>query len=70
MYACEYPWRCPHVYVYIFRTGDIESSKAMTTAIKQINKTPGPVCMECVGYLLEDRKRLVSYGWDKICVNF
>ena len=27
--------------------------QAMTTAIRQINKTPGPVCMECVGYLLE-----------------
>lgn len=26
----------------------------MTTAIRQINKTPGPVCMECVGYLLEE----------------
>ena len=25
----------------------------MTTAIRQINKSPGPVCMECVGYLLE-----------------
>ena len=28
--------------------------EAMTTAIRQINKTPGPVCMECVGYLLEE----------------
>ena len=30
----------------------------MTTAIRQINKTPGPVCMECVGYLLEDVQSL------------
>ncbi|CAJ1334906.1 unnamed protein product [Effrenium voratum] len=38
--------------VYVVLESQYQS--AMTTAIKQINKTPGPVCMECVGYLLEE----------------
>ena len=38
--------------VYVVLESQYQS--AMTTAIRQINKTPGPVCMECVGYLLED----------------
>lgn len=38
--------------VYVVLESQYQS--AMTTAIRQINKTPGPVCMECVGYLLEE----------------
>ncbi|CAE7309374.1 CHLH, partial [Symbiodinium necroappetens] len=38
--------------VYVVLESQYQS--AMTTAIRQINKSPGPVCMECVGYLLEE----------------
>ena len=44
--------------VYVVLESQYQS--AMTTAIRQINKSPGPVCMECVGYLLEEIRDTTS----------
>ena len=44
--------------VYVVLESQYQS--AMTAAIRQINKSPGPVCMECVGYLLEEIRGAAS----------
>ncbi|OLQ15653.1 Magnesium-chelatase subunit ChlH, chloroplastic [Symbiodinium microadriaticum] len=44
--------------VYVVLESQYQS--AMTAAIRQINKSPGPVCMECVGYLLEEIRDAAS----------
>eukprot|EP00931_Biecheleriopsis_adriatica_P051723 TRINITY_DN3002_c0_g1_i3.p1 TRINITY_DN3002_c0_g1~~TRINITY_DN3002_c0_g1_i3.p1 ORF type:complete len:1457 (+),score=397.90 TRINITY_DN3002_c0_g1_i3:86-4456(+) len=38
--------------VYVVLESQYQAS--MTTAVRQINKSRGPICVECVGYLLEE----------------
>eukprot|EP00401_Gymnodinium_catenatum_P071441 CAMPEP_0117588018 /NCGR_PEP_ID=MMETSP0784-20121206/69627_1 /TAXON_ID=39447 /ORGANISM="" /LENGTH=1485 /DNA_ID=CAMNT_0005389349 /DNA_START=144 /DNA_END=4601 /DNA_ORIENTATION=+ len=46
--------------VYVVLESQYQS--AMTAAVRQLNKSPGPICAECVGYLLEEIRDPTTLG--------